>query len=297
MAHPHAIPIRSEIDSFKVRDTHLYLPSLALAGCVRAYVTRETHDEALVPSEMFNYYPASPLCTLMFTFCGAGEVVSRGDEMLHEIVAENAVLSGPHTVPSLTRNIGAVHGMMVFLMPDALHAMTGIALPDLVNRFMPFAQVFDTDWQRMAEAVLAAPDDSARIAVLEAFLLPRWQACRERGQVNTPRYYDWMHGLATRAALSGVGKSTRQLERRIKQWSGQSLQRLRGFARAETSFFEMRDATDRETFNWAEIAFNTGFSDQAHMCREIKRITGFSPDEVRRSIATKESFWIYRLWA
>jgi AraC-like DNA-binding protein len=297
MFHARATPTRSESTSFKVSDTHLYLPSLNLSGCVRAYVTRNTRDIELAAHEMFNHYPASPLCTLMFTFSGEGEVVSRGEEMLRTRVTEPMVVSGPHTVPSVTRNIESVHGMMVFLMPDALQALTGVAITELVNEFRPLRQVLDAEWQHMGQAVLDAADDSSRIAVIESFLIPRWQACVASGQHTTPRLHDWMQGLATRAALSGVGKSTRQLERRVKQWSGQSMQKLRVLARAETSFFEMRDAHEREMLNWAEVAFNTGFSDQAHMCREVKRITGFSPEEVKRSIATEESFWIYRLWA
>jgi AraC-like DNA-binding protein len=282
--------------SFKVTDTHLRLPRPALAGCVRAYVSRSTRGVDLTPDERLNHYPASPLCTLAWTIEGAGVLVSKGGVPVQQHVTQRILLMGPHTVPSVTQNVGDVQGLMVFLMPDALQALTGIDVAKLVDTFVPLDQMLDASWQRMANEVLVAPDDAARIQVIEAFLLPRWQACHTSGHRSGSRYLDWITHLAMRAALSGVGKSTRQIERRVKLWAGLSKQRLRGFARLEASFFDLREAGERELLSWAELAFNAGFSDQAHMCREVRRMTGFSPEEIRRAIDTEESFWIYRLW-
>jgi AraC-like DNA-binding protein len=292
----HATPIKSEGHPFKVAKTHLYLPSLALGGCVRAYVSRNTTGASLSAHELLNHYPASPLCTLMWVIEGDGQLRSKGGVLLNKKLASRMLLSGPHTVPSVTENFGNVHGFMAFLMPDALHALTGLDISTFVNESYAVSDVLDASWQGMAQAVLSAPDDAARIDCIELFLRPRWQACRERGENSTARYHDWMLGLATRVALSGAGKSARYFERRIKRWSGLSLQRLRGLARAETSFFEARDAGEQAMLSWAEVAFNTGYSDQAHLCREVRRVTGFSPEEVKRNIETEESFWIYRLW-
>jgi AraC-like DNA-binding protein len=289
-------PARSETPQFKVADTHLHLPNSALASCVRAYVSRNTSGITLAPDEMFNHYAATPLCTLMWTIKGDGELVSKGGLPIMQATSEKIYVAGPHTVPSVTKDMGEMHGFMVLFMPDAFHALTGIDVASLVNDFMPIADLLDASWQRMAEDVLVAVDDAARIQLLETFLLARWEACRDQLPKPAPRHHDWVIDLATRAALSGIGKSTRQLERRVKRWSGQSLQRLRGIARAETAFFEVRDTLENKMLSWAEVAFNTGFSDQAHMCREVRRITGFSPEEFRQAMATEESFWLYRLW-
>jgi AraC-like DNA-binding protein len=40
-----------------------------------------------------------------------------------------------------------------------------------------------------------------------------------------------------------------------------------------------------------------GYADQAHLCRETRRITGFAPEALRRQMTTAESLWAYRLWA
>jgi AraC-like DNA-binding protein len=39
------------------------------------------------------------------------------------------------------------------------------------------------------------------------------------------------------------------------------------------------------TRNWADLAFETGFADQAHMAREVKRFSGLSPTGLRAYLA------------
>ncbi len=289
-------PIRSEKHPFKVADTHLRLPNSALTNCVRAYVSRNTSGVELEPNEMFNHYNATPLCTLIWTIKGDAKIVSRGGLQVTMDTSEKIYVSGPQTVPSVTQNMSELHGFMVLFLPDAFHALTGLDVTALVDKFLPVADLLDSSWQQMANEVLLAADDTIRIQIFETFLLARWDACRDQLPNPVSRYHDWVLNLATRIALTSIGKSTRQLERRVKRWTGQSLQRLRSIAREETAFFEMRDALENDMLSWAEVAFNTGFSDQAHMCREVRRSTGFSPEEFRKALATKESFWLYRLW-
>jgi len=110
------------------------------------------------------------------------------------------------------------------------------------------------------------------------------------------RLHDWARALAMRAAVSGVGRSLRQAERRVKGWTGLPMRELRGMGRAEQAFF--RTVTDGEgAVNWADIAADTGYADQSHLSRETRRITGFPPGELRRRIVEDESFWVYRIWA
>jgi AraC-like DNA-binding protein len=45
------------------------------------------------------------------------------------------------------------------------------------------------------------------------------------------------------------------------------------------------------------LAADTDYADQSHLCRETRRMTGFSPDDLRRRIGSEEAFWAYRLWS
>ena len=206
-------------------------------------------------------------------------------------------LAGPFTRPTHSCNSAEGHGMMLMLMPDALHALTGLEPAQLLNRVVPLDEVLDADWQAMAQAVLQAPDDATRVALIEAFLLPRWQACRpDAGHARLLRVQDWLQGLALHAAASGVGRSLRQFERRIKGWTGLPMRELRGLGRAEQAFFRALADGDNPV-RWAEVAADTGYADQSHLCRETRRVTGFAPQTLRERMADDESFWIYRLWS
>ena len=46
---------------------------------------------------------------------------------------------------------------------------------------------------------------------------------------------------------------------------------------------------------WAALAADSGFADQSHLGREVRRITGFSPRRLQQMMAEDESFWFYRL--
>ena len=100
-----------------------------------------------------------------------------------------------------------------------------------------------------------------------------------------------------RAAATGWGRSLRQSERRIKQWTGWSLRKLQGSVRGEAAFFAVMEAMLEDQLDWAQIALDNGFSDQSHFIRETRRITGFSPEALRHGFIHEEAFWVYRAWA
>lgn len=276
----------------------LVAPSWGLAACVRATLFRSTLGVELSPSERLNHFPSSPFCCLSWMVQGETEMLARGDEVfVPPQRVHRMAFFGPHTVPTVSRQPGQARGLMLMLMPDALHAMAGIDVNAHVNRHRPMHQVLDADWCRMAQAVLDAPDDPARVRLIEDFLLPRWQAARREGTVPARRAEDWVQALGVRALASGVGQSLRQAERRIRTWTGQSLRGLRGRARAESAFFQAREAIDLGQLNWADIAAESGYADQSHFCRESRRVTGLSPNELRRRMDEDESYWLYRVWA
>ena len=95
---------------------------------------------------------------------------------------------------------------------------------------------------------------------------------------------------------AGLGRSLRQVERRIKQWTGLPLRELKGLGKLERAFFETIQAVENGTDNWSDVAEQAGYTDQSHLCRQTRRLTGFAPEELRRRIAEDEGFWCYRVW-
>lgn len=281
---------------FLTATTHsaLYAPRLSLASCVRAYVTRSTLGVDLLPQQRHNHFPAAPNCAIHWIIEGASVIVRRGDDGINEAVHALS-FSGPTTTPVISVNPGPAQGFILVLVPDAVQAMTGVDISQFVNRLVSFNQVFNLAWQAMAHSAMHAPDDVTRISLIEAFLEPRWNALRTEAMPRADRYRYWAEGLALRAATSGVGQSLRQIERRIKTWTGLSLRDLRRFSHTEAAYFQIRMAQSETTFTWADAAADTGFADQAHLCRETRRITGLTPNELRKAVDEDECFWVYRI--
>jgi len=290
---PPAAPLSDAVN-------RLWLPRLSLTACVRAVMSRNTLGVALTDAQRFTYLPATPLCTIGWSFAGCSELV-KGDmpaSMAHprEKLPARITFSGPHTRPTVAWSPGPAHGMMLLLLPDAMHLLTGMDSSAWLNRVVDVRDVLPAAWVALCEAVPAAPDDDTRVRMLQDFLEPLWQAKRPKLALNAQRYQDWALGLAMRAAASASGRSLRQVERRIKRWAGQPMRELMGVGRAEKAFFEAAAAWQEGRLSWADVATDGGYADQSHLCRAVRRITGFAPQDLHERIAEDEAFWAYRLW-
>ncbi len=292
----------------------LWLPRPALAACVRGVIARDTRGVALQPAQRCNHFPASPSCALLWYLVGDCEVdglapTGPGDpghpghpgdpgEPAARLRIAPASVCGPFTRATVSWNPGPIHAFMLLLMPEAFSLLTGLDAGALVDRIVPAAELLDEDWLDLVARVQTAADDEARVACLETFLLPRWQAARPAaGWTGSHQVRDWSQALALRAASSGLGRSLRQTERRIKRWTGQTQRRLQGLGRSEHAFFEVAANRATNTPDWSALALQSGYADQSHLCRETRRVSGFPPAELHQRILADEGFWPYRLWA
>ncbi len=262
-----------------------------LSACVRGFIVRDTRGAGLAPRDRFNHFPASPLCAISWFI--EGSALLDGTPLPGPIV-----FRGPQSLPTITANPGPVHVFMLLLMPDALQALAASRAETHVDRFCDARDVLAGEgWAPLLQAVLNAPDTSARVALLDNFLAPRWQAGQGRAVAATEwRYVDWTRALALRAGLSAPGRGLRQLQRRLRAWTGQPLQQLEGLSRAERAFLEAVQQQARGRVDWADVAAGAGYADQAHLCRAVRRGSGESPARLLERMRDEECFWVYRLW-
>lgn len=279
--------------------SEIWLPRPALSSCVRAVLGRDTRGVPLPDEARYNHFPATPVCSIVWYLDGRGELLAPDKPAAADTPRSPIgplTFCGPFTRPTISWNPGPMHALVLLLLPDALAALTGIDPGAYFNRIVPVEEVFDAEWLAMCRAVEAAPDDAARVRLIADFLRPRWQRARPDSTLPARLYADWTHNMALRAATSGWGRSLRQVERRIKQWTGRPLRELRGLGRSEQAFFDALVAGKSGPVDWSDVAQSSGYTDQSHLCRQTRRITGFPPEELRRRIFADESFWAYRLW-
>jgi len=279
--------------------TSLFQPSPLLADCVCAYVVRDTLDAQLSPKQSFSHLPVSPLVSIVWLIQGGRSSMQIGDGEW-PASSRRVVLRGPRTQPTVWQSHGPALGFSLTIFPDAFHALTNLNVTSLLDQARNLQTVLGKDWQQMAIDVLRAGDDLERIQIIEAFLTPRWIPVRApRPAATSPDgltlFNDWVDAVALRASASTLGQSTRQRERLIKGQLGLPMRAIRGLVRMESTLTRGHGSNAFGGPSLVDVAHAMGFSDQAHLCREVKRYSGLNPTDLQRAIETQESYWPYRL--
>ncbi|ALS59740.1 helix-turn-helix domain-containing protein [Pandoraea norimbergensis] len=284
-----------------VPHTRLYPPSAALYGAVMAVVCRDIRHVALTDAQRLSHFPASPVvCLTVYQGFDVGLVHDTPAGPRWTPHGTRVTLSGSQSMPTTTWATTGGRGVMVCFPANVAKVLFDVNLSVIQDRFVCAWEALADDWHPFLDAFADAPDDAATMAVLDHYLGPRWQALQpERSALTSLRLAGqrWVEGLAFQALQWRQTHSPRQVERRIKMHTGRSLREWQALVKTEGVFFAARDRLAAgEAFDWAEMAQDEGFADQAHMSRMAKRITGFAPTEFTQRYREDESFWLYRLW-
>lgn len=276
----------------------LHLAPPALQGAMLALVIRDTAHLALSDAQRLSHFPASPIVTLSWYHGMEGGLIdAHGD---WQPFGARVMLSGSHSRPLTTWSPTTGRGAMACFTPDAARVLFGIDLAALQDRFEPAHLAVGAGLHALFDALLDAPDDAAAMRVLEEQLGRRWRAAQGRASERLSLRQmgrHWVQRLAWQAREWRDTCSARQVERRVKSFSGRSLREWQSLVRTEGLFFAARERYENgQPVDWATLALDEGFSDQAHLSRATRQVCGFPPTEFADRYIEDESFWIYRLW-
>jgi AraC-like DNA-binding protein len=270
----------------------LYQPSLEVSPFIRAFVVRDTRGSALAGKDLLNRYPANMHCTLSWLLEGEAEIVSSGGQQ-EGLRSVPCAVSGCHTHPVTTRNLGDVHFFMVMFHPDAFHALFGLDLALLQNRFDDARAVLPPHGIALLDAVQAAWSDAERLQRVEEFVIAHakarpvspWLCIRRMSQHVT---------LGAASRILGIGP--RQLQRLALREVGINLQTLVRLRRGERTFLEAQRRFARGgAVNLADHALEHDYADQSHFARDCKAQTGRTPLQLLRDVQSEEADWVFRL--
>jgi len=165
--------------------------------------------------------------------------------------------------------------------PGAASAWFGRPLSELVNSRVPLADVWRSDADRLSDKVAASCSAQEIAAALETFLLSRL------GEVGRPdreiaflrrTARDNFHpvGVRLHRLAADMGISERTLRRRCLGAFGYGFKTLHRVLR-----FQQFLSLGAQSFkgSLAEVAARAGYADQAHMSREVRRMSGNSPGQ------------------
>lgn len=278
--------------------SELLLPPLALSSCLFGLFVRDTRGTGFSFEKRFSHFAASPLCCISWIFEGDGFLLDHdqqmGDPSSGQIVPRVSV-SGPQTCPRTTWSSGESFGMILALYPDAFSLLTDVSPGSIIDQTMDVEEVLTGEMLELAVAVGQDANSNSGYRLILERLDRLWPAVRPGELSVVNRVSDWTRTLMTRAMFSAVGRSARQMERRVKFWTGQSQRNLDQFARTDWTFERALAQKSAGELKLAELSLESGFADQAHMTRFVKKQTGYSPAELMHRIENDEAFWSFRL--
>jgi AraC-like DNA-binding protein len=276
-------------------------PRPALAGCIFCMIVRDTRGVTLDQTQRFNFFPASPLCCVTRVFDGDWHLIDQPDQMERPWTGARLprfAFSGAQLGPLVSWSPGEYCAMAIAFYPDAFSAMTGLDLSPFMGRMVPADQAlpqsilghchdfFDAVRREGIESGFSAFQDEIE---------PIWSGTRPAATRPMRWIEDWTRSVVLRAALTDLGRSTRQIARRVKSWTGVSQRDLQGLGHTEQLYAKLLEAIQNGDVDWAGLAAASGFADQAHMIRQMRRHTGFTPEQLRQRARNDEAFWGYRL--
>lgn len=279
----------------------LYFAPPALQGVMAVLISRDTSKLVLSDAQRLSHFPASPLVTLSwFHNMDVGLVKSGSDGHAWQRFGASVVISGSQSLPTVSWAPGTGRGYMACFTADVARTLFDLDPGAIHDRFLPAEQILNSSWSPLWNALLQTDDDAATMAVLERHLAERWRTLQGRASPHPSLRQlgrHWVERLAWQAQEWRRSNSPRQVERRIKSFSGRSLRQWQSLTKTEGLFFAARERYESgQAIDWATLALDEGFADQAHLSRAAKRVTGFSPSEFTQRFIEDESFWMYRLW-
>lgn len=278
----------------------LLWPRRSLAGCIFAAIVRDTRGAELTEQQRFNHFPATPFCTLYWMLEGDCRKIDHVD---HFRAPQAAPLMprfgflGPQRGSWHLWNPGPSHCLTLVIYPEAFTALTGVELTVRADLVAPATDVLSEAMHvRCRELYETRVDDAMAFwQALEEQLDDWWHQARPISHTGVMPLKDWVNSLVARAAISGVGCGIRQIERRIKSWTGQSARDLNALSGTDRFFVQFWAGRANGGIDWSHLAADAGFSDQSHMTRRLRRDTGFTPGQLGKLIESEEAFWCYRL--
>ena len=214
-----------------------------------------------------------------------------------------SVAAGLTTAPAAITHEGRQVGIQIGLTPQGARALFGVPAGELAEHLLPLSDVVGPVEQRLYDAVASAGDWEQRFDALDRELLRLLSANRDDGGSTRPELlwaWRWLgrdvgSGTVGRLA-SDLGWSRRHLAEQFRREFGVTPKEVARLARFERSRRLMvQGVPDRQPspsalpgmsrsgrLGLSDIAAVCGYADQAHLTREWRAMSGYTPTQWRR---------------
>jgi AraC-like DNA-binding protein len=204
--------------------------------------------------------------------------VYQDDEHRRCIRASGGVIGGPYRHSWIIDTAEQVRVMGVNFRPGGVHALTGISAEELGVRDINLDDMFGASARRLRQRLLETTCPMQRLALLEQWLRtlraePIWDAT----------IMDAVAVLARVPEVPCIGGLQRESGYSAHRFGLMFRRHIGMTAKQYARMMRFRAVVDMAHAacqpDWAQIAIDGGYCDQAHMSHEFRRFAGSTPSE------------------
>jgi AraC-like DNA-binding protein len=188
--------------------------------------------------------------------------------------------AGVTTAPVIVGSSGSAHCLQVNFSPLGALRFFGVAQSEIAERTLPLDDLLGPGANLLIEELHAAADWAMRFTLIDQFIARRFARARDPHSTVQEVWYGLKHskGAASIAGLAeDAGVSRRHLAKLFRTEIGatpKTMARILRFEHARTL------AGTVPRLGWADIAYEAGYADQAHLVREFRELSGLSPTDL-----------------
>jgi AraC-like DNA-binding protein len=197
--------------------------------------------------------------------------------------------NGMQTRAMTLRPSGPLGVVLVRLKAEEACRVLGCDLADVTDASVELSDIFgDREASLLEEMLAEAENAEARVARMRQFLRDRAAANRFDPVVHHAiRVLKQDPVVSMKDLASRLDVGERSLQRRFKTLTGVSPKQFARVARMEKVVAARLKGSD-----WADVAYATGYNDQAHLINDFRSLAGAPPDTFFRGTTVAE----YRGW-
>ena len=174
---------------------------------------------------------------------------------------------------------GKSHVFGIKFTPGGFFPFLKKSASSIANLSIPVEQVFGSAVSDLESAILATESEDEMTAITNAFLLDRKPQPDEKVDLARQLVARILHELDILTVddfAASTGISVRSLQRLFSQYVGVSPKWVIRRYRLHELLEQMHSG---KHLDWAQLAVDLGYFDQAHLINDFKSITGYAPTE------------------
>lgn len=209
-----------------------------------------------------------------------GDDIKRYTSEDEFILQPREMILGQITESFYIKPTGYVNSFAVRFYPYGLANFVATPIKNLANKETPLKLLFgeETSYQ-LGQKIIEATDTKNRIEIIEGFLLNRLSGKTIISKIvktTIDAIYSTKGSTSIGAIIEDDLSKRRQLERKFIKQIGISPKQLGKMIRLQTV---LKIFLNQQIETFTEIAYESGYYDQAHFNKDFKEFTGITPKE------------------